>query len=120
MYGLFVSKSEDDTLLDIKLLTVADKYDVPSLRVDCQENLEDALHYCNNDNRSHFAELVRGIYESPACGQKLRRIAVGTFKEDVAAWLAVSTFRKLLQDIPQVGIDLLDAVMDTETYRDGQ
>jgi hypothetical protein len=78
------------------------------------------MHHWSSDHRWHFAELAREIYVTPACTQKLRRIAVDTFKEEVATWLAVSNFRMLLLDIPQVGIDLLDAVMDTETYRDGQ
>ncbi|KAF2162941.1 hypothetical protein M409DRAFT_57982 [Zasmidium cellare ATCC 36951] len=100
----------------LRLFTVASKYNVPTLLEEAVEAVEERLAPATS--ASWFPEVVYQIYEElPVHQRELRTVVTDICLRDIHKLFKTKQFKELLMDIPALGIDVMQSVLE-ESYDD--
>lgn len=95
--------------MDAKVYILGDKYDIPALQNVAARKYQAVAG--DQRYRRTFTESLKFVYENtPAKKDKLRDSVVEAARENLAGPMVRRDFRDLLQQKPEIALDILSAV----------
>ncbi|CZT23976.1 uncharacterized protein RCC_09692 [Ramularia collo-cygni] len=107
-----------NALHDIEMWIIAHEYEVASLITTSEVTIADQLESLTPlKGISHFTDVLRAIYKAPELGGELRKIAVQACKDEIEHLISQHKFRKMLMEVPEMAVDLLNEMAKPQQER---
>jgi len=105
--------SASPMVFNVKVYSIADKYDVPALKSKARQKFETAVETCWN--MDDFPDAVAEVYKSTlSVDRGLRNVVVNAACKHIGQLLSKQTFRNVLEETAGFASDMVQLLAKTQ------